>query len=212
MDVRLPQRSLVVSPGNSGDTTSHNSTDPSPDNSRSASPTNSPPVSPHSIDIPEPIFPIAEISTDPGAIPDHSDWSVEYNPEITQILRISLDKTLTFPASVYYAKFSHDGKYFAVGLRNGETHIHDMMTGSKRLFLLSVVCRPFTNLAFMFSVLVKSSHSIFYTEAAVKPPDIWALRFSLDNKYIITAGGSGEIDVLKLSLFFVEYEQLIREF
>ena len=85
--------------------------------------------------MPRPISPsISETSTDPGAIPEHSDWSVEYNPEITQILRITLDKTLTFPVAVFYAKFSRDGKYFAVGLRNGETHIHDMMTGSKRLF------------------------------------------------------------------------------
>ena len=61
-----------------------------------------------------------------------------------------------------------------------------------------MVCRPLTNLAFISSILVKSSESIFYAEADVTPPDIWALRFSLDNKYIVTAGGIGEIDVLNV--------------
>lgn len=63
---------------------------------------------------------------------DHSDWSVEYNPKMTQCLHLTLDKTFTLPASVFSAKFSRDGKYLAAGLRNGETHIYGMITGSKR--------------------------------------------------------------------------------
>ena len=67
-----------------------------------------------------------------------------------------------------------------------------------------------TDGVFEFSVLVKYSQPIFYTEAPVKLPSIWALRFSLNNKYIVTAGGKGEIDVIER--FFSTWNVLIQSF
>ena len=138
MDVKLSsigQWSHISPPGHSDDTGSRNLTEPSPDSSRdpaSVSRLSRTTRPPHSIDISKPASPsISEIATDPGPIP-LSDWSAEFNPEITQSLRITLAKTFTLPSKVFSAKFSGDGKYLAVGLGNGETHIYDMTTGSKR--------------------------------------------------------------------------------
>ena len=52
----------------------------------------------------------------------------------------------------------------------------------------------------MFSVLVKCASQVFYTvtKDVVSPPQIWALQFSLDNKYIVAAGGNGHIDVIEV--------------
>lgn len=135
VDVQSDQRSHIISPEHANNTML---TGPSrgPDSPQSAVThlqlTTSPPVSSHSIDIFEPSPSTSETSTNPGTVPDRSDWSVEYNPEIKQSLRLTLDKTFTFPDSVFYAKFSRDGKYLAAGLLNGKTHIYDMITGSKR--------------------------------------------------------------------------------
>ena len=60
------------------------------------------------------------------------DWSVEYNPNIKQTLRLHVADTLTFTTRVLSAKFSHDGKSLAMGLLNGETHIYDTVTKSIR--------------------------------------------------------------------------------
>ena len=39
------------------------------------------------------------------------------------------------------------------------------------------------------------------TKDVVSPPEIWALQFSLDNKYIVAAGGNGHIDVIDFAFF-----------
>ena len=62
-----------------------------------------------------------------------SDWSVDYNPETKRCLSLHVASTFALPADVFCTKFSRDGKYLAVGLRSGETHIYDIFTGSKRL-------------------------------------------------------------------------------
>jgi hypothetical protein len=51
---------------------------------------------------------------------------VEYNPEIKQTLDLSVVSTFAVPAGVQCVAFSRDGRYFAVGLRNEETHVFDM--------------------------------------------------------------------------------------
>jgi hypothetical protein len=48
--------------------------------------------------------------------PDHSDWSVEHNPEIGQALSLHVADTFTFKDTVYCTKFSRDGQYLAIGL------------------------------------------------------------------------------------------------
>ena len=79
-------------------------------------------------------------STAPDSIQakaDRHDWSVEYNPEIEQTLRLTLANTFTHnTAKVYCVKFSRDGKYLATGLHNSEIHIYDMITGSKKSIFL----------------------------------------------------------------------------
>jgi hypothetical protein len=57
---------------------------------------------------------------------------VEYNPELKQTLDLSVVSTFAVPAGVESVAFSRDGRYFAVGLRNEETHVFDMTTMSKR--------------------------------------------------------------------------------
>jgi hypothetical protein len=57
---------------------------------------------------------------------------VEFNPEIKQTLDLSVVNTFAVPVGVECAAFSRDGRYFAVGLFNEETHIFDMIGMSKR--------------------------------------------------------------------------------
>jgi WD40 repeat protein len=71
---------------------------------------------------------------------NHPDWSVEYNHEIQQTVSLHVVKTFTCPAMVFCASFSRDGKYLALGFHNGEIHIYDMKTGSKR----SIFCVTFS--------------------------------------------------------------------
>jgi hypothetical protein len=75
---------------------------------------------------------ISETSGPTQVKPDDSDWSVKYNPNIKQNLRVRVANTFTYKTDVVCTKFSHDGNYLAVGLWSGETHIYNMMTGSKR--------------------------------------------------------------------------------
>jgi glucose repression regulatory protein TUP1 len=70
--------------------------------------------------------------------PYYRDWSVEYNPEIKQNFSLHVANIFKNTAKVFCVKFSRDGKYLAVGLQNGEIHIYDILTGSKR----SVSCVP----------------------------------------------------------------------
>jgi WD40 repeat protein len=58
---------------------------------------------------------------------------VDYNPDIQQILDVQVAETLTCGSAVRRVKFSRNGKYLAVGLESGETHIYDLKTLSKRL-------------------------------------------------------------------------------
>jgi hypothetical protein len=60
------------------------------------------------------------------------EWDVVYNPVIRRALEIHVAETFTYNQSVKRVKFSRDGKYLAVALVNGETHIHDLETFSKR--------------------------------------------------------------------------------
>ena len=66
----------------------------------------------------------------------------------------------------------------------------------------------------MFSVLVKRVSPVFYTvtKEVVSPPEIWALQFSLDNKYIVAAGGVGEVDVIEISLSLWNCVDLMKSF
>ena len=64
--------------------------------------------------------------------PSHPQWSVEYNPETKQGLSLHIASTFTFSNIVLCVKFSCDGIYLAVGLNNGETHIYNTISGSKR--------------------------------------------------------------------------------
>ena len=64
------------------------------------------------------------------------DCSVEYNPEINRALNLRVANTFEFLNRICCARFSRDGKYLAVGLEDGETHFYDIMTGSKRSFLV----------------------------------------------------------------------------
>jgi len=68
--------------------------------------------------------------------PNYPDWSVEYNPKITRGLNLHVTKTFIYATRVLSVKFSRDGKYLAMGLKSGEMHIYNMMTGSKRLVSL----------------------------------------------------------------------------
>jgi WD40 repeat protein len=75
------------------------------------------------------------------------DWSVAYNPKLTQALHIDLVKTLNFTARVNCLKFSPDGRYLAVGLSSGRTTIYDV---EKRLniwysFLVAYKLRALSN-------------------------------------------------------------------
>lgn len=134
---RVSQQSRITSPEHSDDTESHNLINPSPNSPRNAPLTTSAAPS-HSIDILEPTSP--SFSENPTGPSIDSAWSVEYNPEITQGLRLTLAETFTLPGSVFSAKFNRDGKYLAVGLQNGETHIYDMITGFKRsIYLCSLL-------------------------------------------------------------------------
>ena len=121
------------------------------------------------------------------------DYSVEYNPEINRSLDLRVAKTFEFLNKVYCAKFSRDGKYLAVGLEEGETHIYDLVTGSKR----SIFC-VISHLSSLFaiSVLVEGSTIFTPTETTKISADIWGVRFSPDNKFITTGGSNGQITVI----------------
>jgi len=69
----------------------------------------------------------------PPTVGEIAEWSVSYNPNIKQSLRIEVVKTFTFTASVVCVKFSPDGKYLAVGTGagSGRTFIYDVEKGLK---------------------------------------------------------------------------------
>jgi len=77
------------------------------------------------------------LSTPKGAMigVPKSDWSVEHNPEVKQTLSLHVANTFTYTSNVLCTQFSRDGKYLAVGLSNGETHVYDMMKKSTMSFL-----------------------------------------------------------------------------
>jgi hypothetical protein len=135
--------------------------------------------------------------------PDPPDWSVEYNPDINKSLSLHLANTFTFTDVVFCTKFSRDGKYLAVGLRNGEIHIYCMTTGSKRSILLYFSSSQLIG-AFRIRVLARRSATVFYTDAAEPLTGIWTVQFSPDSKYIATGGYDGKINVVERFLFFSE--------
>ena len=53
----------------------------------------------------------------------------------------------------------------------------------------------------MISVLLERSATVFYTDSTKAVSDIWAIRFSLDNKYIAIAGNDGQINVVEIFPF-----------
>jgi glucose repression regulatory protein TUP1 len=83
----------------------------------------------------------ASLSSPTESEPD-SDWSVEYNPEIRQTLSLYVVDTFAFKVAVRCTKFSRDGKYLAIGLRNAETRIYDLRTESKRSAFVYVASFP----------------------------------------------------------------------
>lgn len=127
-----------------------------------------------------------------------SDWSVDYNSEVNRCLSLHVARMFALPESVFCTKFSRDGRYLAVGLEGGETHIYDILTGSKRL-VVSLWLFTLTNF-FVISILSDRSATVFYTDAHEAISDIWAACFSPDNKYIAIGSTRGEIKVSKCFL------------
>jgi WD40 repeat protein len=148
---------------------------------------------------------------------DHSDWSLEYNPEIRQTFSLHLANTFEFRDTVLCTKFSRDGEYLAIGLWNGETHVYDLKNGSNRL--ISECCLGnLSSQLIILSVLVKGSITVFYNEAVTVTPQqsvITAVQFNLDNKYIATGASwedQGHINVVKGFFFILDCTHFIETF
>lgn len=88
-------------------------------------------------------------------------WIYEYNLEIKQTLSLHVVNSFTFRANVFCSKFNYYGRYIAVELENGETHIHNMTTGSKRLIIYFVLLVISTDPRFIISIAVEHSAAIF---------------------------------------------------
>ena len=135
---RISKRARVHSPRQFGDNNPHNLI-VSPDNPQltlTHLPTPTVPTA-HSVDanFNEPLLSISETAASAGPTlpnPVDPEWPVEYNPEVKQGLSVHLANTLKFTHKVFCTTFSRDGKYLAVGLGNGEMHVYNMLTGSKR--------------------------------------------------------------------------------
>ena len=111
---------------------------------------------------------------------DSTDWSIEYNPDIQQTLELQLAETFTFNFRVAAVQFSRSGKYLAVALSDGEIHICDLKTRSKRLSLVSILDPAISQTNGGDSVLAER------TATDSKKAQVLDIRFSPDDVYIAT--------------------------
>lgn len=71
-----------------------------------------------------------------GPAIEKSPWSVVYNNEIKQSLRVIFVHALKYTNKVYAVRFSQDGKFLASGVdRVGRTHLYDVKTMSMKAYV-----------------------------------------------------------------------------
>lgn len=75
---------------------------------------------------------LPETSNSPkGILNQLGRWSVNFNSDDKPVLNVKLEYVLTFGAKVRRVRFSPDGKYLAVGVKDGRAYIYDVKTGVK---------------------------------------------------------------------------------
>ena len=132
-----------------------------------------------------------ETSTSLKDIPNPLDWPVDFNGNVNPALSVKLGRVLTHGGTVGRVRFSPDGKYLAVGVKNGRTYIYDVKTGAKSW---SVTFIPVWRASIDFRDSFRADNS--ETRKLV----IWSLCFSPDGKYLAVGASEGELRVRFLLL------------
>lgn len=117
----------------------------------------------------------------PALVTERPEWSVKYNPDINQTLRMNLANTFEVTSQVFFVKFSPDGKYLGVGVwvKGSKTYIFDVEKGSIVWSVHSFGLRLPSFIDFRLSSLV----DLYPDVRSI----VWGLEFSPDSKCIATA-------------------------
>ena len=99
---------------------------------------------------------------------------------------MKLEHVLIPGAIVWRVRFSPDGKYLAVGVKNGRTYIYDVKTGAKSW---SVTFIP------VWRASIDFRDSFLVDNYKARKRGIWSLCFSLDGKYLAVGDSDGELRV-----------------
>jgi len=145
-------------------------------------------IQPSSLSVTQQPISLPETSTCPTDVPNHMDWSVDFDGDVKPALNVKLEHVLTPGAVVGRVRFSPDGEYLAVGVDNG-TYIYDVKTGAKSW---SVTLIPVWSPSIDFRV------SFLADNSETRKRGIWSLCFSPDGKYLAVGHFDGQLRVLSL--------------
>ena len=127
----------------------------------------------------------------PKNIPNQLDWPVDFNGNVGRALNVKLEHVLACETVVGRVRFSADGKYLAVGIRNGQTYIYDVKTWAK---CWSVPFIPVWRMSIDFR------DSFLADNSETRKPGIRSLCFSPDSKYIAVGASDGQLRVISTPL------------
>lgn len=132
-----------------------------------------------------PETPLAQSPEEPEV--EKSPWSVKYNSEIEQMLKITFVHPFEYaPIKAYSVRFSPCGNFLAAGLRLGSTHIHDVNTRSMKwhvsvydiaLPCLTLLIVPWRNI--LATIRTNSIRPLYTACVSAQMVNIWLLEVHL---------------------------------
>jgi len=131
--------------------------------------------------------------------PDHT-WSITFNKQAGKGFDLGLTHTLISHEKPSPVKFSHDGKYVAVGCSGGEAHIFEVETGT--------LTRSVVNCQNKCVFDDDDYCSILRNVLSREEEPIEAASFSRDGKYLATGSSEGDINVIS-NLFFLNHPDCV---